>query len=194
MAIGWSLDRLTPRRAVGLVVGLVGAAGIIVARLGFSTEAEAAALMLALIAPFSIALGNVVRSRYWPAGAQPLDIAPGMLLFAAAELGLIMFARPQAATSVSSAASRILATHVVVSAVFYALYFRLQHLAGPVYLSQIGYVGTVFAMPLAVLVFGERVTSVMLASVALVIAGVFLVRPRPARPRSSGHPIPGGVQ
>lgn len=129
-----------------------------------------------------------------------------MLLLAAAELGLILFAQPDAVAATSWPAARILAIQVVVSAVFYALYFRLQHLAGPVYLSQIGYVGTAFALPIAVLVFGDRVTPAMIAGVALVILGVFLVRPAtnakakqrsPVSPGPSevvGPPHAGGVQ
>lgn len=176
VAIGWGLERLFLRRALGLLLGLAGAVGIIVARLGFNTESEAAALLLALVAPVSIALGNVFRSRYWPSGAGPLDIAPGMLLMAAAELSLLLLAQPNA-RAVPAEALSILASQVAVSALFYALYFRLQHIAGPVYLSQIGYIATAFALPIAVIVFGDRVPAGMLAGAALVVVGIVLVRP-----------------
>lgn len=193
VAIGWGMDRLSPRRALGLLLGLAGAVGVIVARLGFSSEAEAATLLLALLAPVSIAFGNVIRSRYWPEGAGPLDIAPGMLLLAAAELSLLLLAQP-AAGAAPAAALPILASQVAVSAIFYALYFRLQHIAGPVYLSQIGYVATAFALPMAVLVFGDRVTVGMLAGAVLVIAGVVLVRPtgalQPAAASERPRPVP----
>ena len=43
----------------------------------------------------------------------------------------------------------MLAALTAVSAAFYALYFRLQYVAGPVYLSQIGYIGTAFGIVLA---------------------------------------------
>lgn len=186
VAIGWGLDRLAALRLVGLVLGLGGAALVIIARLGFSTEAETAALLLALIAPFSIAFGNVLRSRYWPTGAGPLDIAPGMLLAAAAELGLLLLARPTAA-SAPAAAWPALAALVAVAAVFYALYFRLQHVAGPVYLSQIGYVATGFALPIAAITFGERITPGMLVGAALIVVGVLLVRP--SRPADTTVPV-----
>lgn len=189
VAIGWGMDRLLPRRAIGLLLGLVGATGVIVARLGFSNEAEAATLLLALLAPVSIAFGNVIRSRYWPRDAGPLDIAPGMLLLAAVELGLLLLARPEA-RAVPGAALPVLASLAAVSAIFYALYFRLQHIAGPVYLSQIGYVATAFALPMAVLIFGDHVTTGMVAGAALVIFGVILVRPTVTRqPASTPEPL-----
>lgn len=178
VAIGWGIDRLAPRRALGLGLGMIGAATLVVARLGFSTDAESAALLVALIAPVSIALGNVLRSRFWPAGALPLDIAPGLLLAAAAQLGLVLLAKPEAAPPLPPGMEvDLLAAQAVVSAAYYALYFRLQHMAGPVYLSQIGYVATGFALPFSVLLLGERVSLPMLAGLGLVVVGIVLVRP-----------------
>jgi drug/metabolite transporter (DMT)-like permease len=177
VAIFWSMDHFAPRRGFGLLLGLMGAATIIVARLGFSTQQETAAILLVLIAPLSTAFGNVIRSRFWPKGAQPLDIAPGMLLFAAFELCLVLPFQLQAITPLSASALQILAIQVVVSAAFYLFYFRLQHVAGPVYLSQIGYVGTLVAVPISLLLFAEKVTLPMLVGVALVVCGIFLVRP-----------------
>ncbi len=60
----------------------------------------------------------------------------------------------------------------------YVLYFQLQRVAGPVYLSQIGYVAAGFGVAIAVAVFAETVTLAMLAGLALIAGGVFLVTPR----------------
>lgn len=189
VALGWGLDKLQPRRALGLVAGFCGAAVVVFARLGFSTDAEAAALLLALAAPVCIALGNVVRSRYWPRGAEPLDIAPGLLLFAAAELALLGVSRIGDLSAPSGDAAWILTAQAAISSVFYALYFRLQHIAGPVYLSQIGYVATAFALPIAVVVFGDKITPAMFAGVALIFVGVFLVRPARPSPASAAETL-----
>ena len=37
-------------------------------------------VLAALCVPVFLALGNIYRARYWPAGASPLSLAPGMLL------------------------------------------------------------------------------------------------------------------
>lgn len=177
-AIGWGLDRLSGRRAFGVLLGLIGAMVVVGARRGFSTPEETTWLLLGLIAPVSIAFGNVLRSRFWPQGAEPLDLAPGMLLFAGLQIGIVLTALSP--TSIGAGwvgAGGLLALQVVVSSLFYALYFRLQHVAGPVYLSQIGYVGTAFGLPIAILAFGDRVTPQMLVGGVLVVGGVLLTRP-----------------
>lgn len=176
VALGWGLDRLSGLRALGVVLGLVGALIVIVARLGFSHPGQTVWIVLALAAPVSIALGNVVRSRFWPAGASPGALAPALLLAAGLQLGGALLMQPVAA-SPPAGSGGLLLLQVLVSSLFYHLYFRLQHLAGPVYLSQIGYVAAGFGLPLAAIFFAERITSPMLGGVAFVVLGVLLVKP-----------------
>ncbi|WP_297794475.1 hypothetical protein [uncultured Marinobacter sp.] len=38
------------------------------------------ALMLGLLIPLSLAIGNIYRTTHWPRGASPEQLAPGMLL------------------------------------------------------------------------------------------------------------------
>jgi len=188
IAMGWGMDKLKSQRALGLALGLTGALIVVLTRFGFSTSGEGTWLLLSLVAPVSIAFGNVLRSRYWPQGASPLEVGSALLLAAGAQLGLalaFMDAGPMLDGSHAGALALLLAT----STLFYGLYFRLQHIAGPVYLSQIGFVGGALGLPLGVVMFAEQITVPMLAGIALVLAGVLLVRPAPtaAAYRSPGE-------
>jgi drug/metabolite transporter (DMT)-like permease len=112
----------------------------------------------------------------WPKDASPLDLAPGTLLTSA--LLLLPVAVPQLdgqTPGLATAAGQVLSGLIASSALFYALFFRLQKTAGPVYLSQIGYVGTGFGVAIAIAMFGDPVSAGMLLGIGLIIGGVLLV-------------------
>jgi drug/metabolite transporter (DMT)-like permease len=176
LALAIGMERLRASRAVGVLFGLVGAATLASAKAN-GGAVDPFWIFAALTGPVFITLGNIYRTLKWPAGASALSLAPGMLLGGSALLlpflaaiGATFFpARQDAATS------WILVAQVAIFTATYALYFVLQRLAGPVYLSQIGSVGAVFGAALAVLVLGEPASARLLAAGGLILFGVFLV-------------------
>ncbi len=68
----------------------------------------------------------------------------------------------------------LLLIEVAVFAVLYLLYFVLQKLAGPVYLSQIGTVAALSGTSFAVFVLGESAPANLALAAGLVIIGTFL--------------------
>jgi drug/metabolite transporter (DMT)-like permease len=176
LALTVHLERFSRLRAFGLAVGLVGTAVVVLARLDFSTPGERIWILVALAIPASVAIGNILRTMLWPKDASPLDLAPGTLLTSA--LLLLPVAVPQLegqAPGLATAAGQVLSSLIASSALFYALFFRLQKTAGPVYLSQIGYVGTGFGVAIAIAMFGDPVSAGMLLGIGLIIGGVLLV-------------------
>jgi drug/metabolite transporter (DMT)-like permease len=178
LALTVRLERLSGPRAVGLAVGLAGSAVVVVARLDFSTPGERLWILLAMAIPASVALGNILRTLLWPKGASALALAPGTLLTSALlllPLTLSQNGLPVPVPGLATAAGLVLSSLIAASALFYGLYFRLQKAAGPVYLSQIGYVGTGFGVAIAVAVFADPVSAGMLLGIALIVAGILLV-------------------
>jgi drug/metabolite transporter (DMT)-like permease len=55
------------------------------------------------------------------------------------------------------------------------MFMRLQQAAGPVYVSQVGYVGTAVGLASGALVFGETYTIWVWAACAVIVAGVLIV-------------------
>lgn len=180
LAILCRLDAPSWLRITGLVAGCIGTMLVVADMIAAAGDAPLFWLLGALAMPLLVAVGNVYRTLYWPGDAAPMALAAGMLIAAALWLLPVLLLIPPAAFSAGTlgAAEAILATQVAVSSVMYWLYFRLQRAAGPVYLSQIGYVAAGFGVVLALIVFGERISLPMLAGMVLIVVGVVLVTPR----------------
>ena len=105
-----------------------------------------------------LAFGNVFRSRYWPKDATLNQLA-GLMLMVGALVTLPFAIWWDGVTSVAYLTSgrlAIITTIAIVSFVVqYLAFFELQHIAGPVYLSQIGAVAAVFGTHIAVTVLIE---------------------------------------
>jgi drug/metabolite transporter (DMT)-like permease len=111
----------------------------------------------------------------WPVGASPLVLAAGMLLGAAAWIALgLVAASSFAGLATLTGAPFVVAAQIVVSAVTFVLFFRLQRVAGPVYLSQIGYVITATGLLSGMVLSGESYPLLVWLAVALIAAGVVL--------------------
>lgn len=177
LALGLGMERVAVARAWGVLLGLTGTIVLAVAKGQSLGGSERVWIGVALLSPISIAIGNIYRSRSWPAGASALSLAPGMLLGGA--LLLLPYAaltgQPLPVLSASGPQAGFLAAQAVLFAATYALYFILQRLAGPVYLSQIGSVGAVVGAGLAVAVLGEPVGTSLTVATLLILGGVVLI-------------------
>jgi drug/metabolite transporter (DMT)-like permease len=175
LALMLRLERFNRLRTLGVTLGLAGA--LIIASTKVAADGrELAWIVVALSAPLVIAAGNIYRTLNWPAGARPLALAPGMLL--AATLLLLVFmivTRIPFVPTVDRNGILLLATEIAVFSATYSLYFLLQKLAGPVYLSQIGSVAAVAGAALAVIALGETAAPVLGLAMIATLGGAFLV-------------------
>ncbi|MTJ82952.1 MAG: DMT family transporter [Telmatospirillum sp.] len=177
LALLLGMERIRAHRCLGILSGLGGAVLLALGK-GGAGSSSPVWVAAALTGPVFLAMGNIYRTRHWPAGARPLSLAPGMLTAGALLLlpmaGMVSFRPP----ALDGTAGGLLAAQTVVFAGAYAFHFILQKLAGPVYLSQIGSVGALLGAAFAVLVLGEAADPVLGAALALILAGVVLVNRR----------------
>lgn len=176
MALVGGLERLRAGRAAGVAFGVAGAAV-----LAFSKAAEPDAdlfwIAATLAAPVVIGAGNIYRTVRWPAGASSMALAPGMLLGAA----LLLFAAtpllpvPMAPPVGDGPAALLLAAQTLTFSAMYVLFFVLQRMAGPVYLSQIGAVGAAVGATIAILALGEAPPAALGWAAVLIAIGVGLL-------------------
>ncbi|OCK05876.1 MULTISPECIES: hypothetical protein [Thalassospira] len=82
----------------------------------------------------------------------------------------------------------IIGVQMAVASMMYICHFELQRVAGPVFLSQIGYVMALTSLAGGTLLLGETLRPELIVTLACVVAGTFLVRP--ARHRIVGHRQP----
>ncbi len=168
-------------RLVGIAVALAGVLAILLPKGALPEPGLLPWVLVAAAAPLALAAGNVYRTRAWPPGLSPVAAAAGMLAVQALALAPIAVAAeavvvPQ--VPLDAADGALLALAAIASGV-YVVSFALQRRAGPVMVSQMGYVITVATLLIGLTVFGERYSAWVWLAVALVFAGVYLVTRRP---------------
>ncbi|UGY09644.1 DMT family transporter [Phyllobacterium pellucidum] len=150
------LRRPSPLGLLGILVGFVGAVIVGFTRGQVGQPAEPLWVAIGLLIPVLLALGNVYRTVDWPAGADPTELAAGSHLMTALLLSpIILYLTGGFPVAPLRGIPWLVVAQVVASACMFALYFRLQAVGGPVYLSQIGYVGAAVALLAGTLFLGE---------------------------------------
>jgi drug/metabolite transporter (DMT)-like permease len=180
-----SLASLVNRRvpdvagAAGLGLGLLGALVIIAFR-GEGAPGQSTALgwvVVGLLIPAFLACGNIYRSLRWPDRADPLALAAATNIAAALMLFAAVFAAGEGWSGLRLVASvpMLIGAQVVATAIMLSMFFRLQQVGGPVYLSQIGYVAAAVGLVSGTLVLDEHYPPATWAGALVVVAGVALV-------------------
>ena len=132
-------------------------------------------VIIGLLIPVSLASGNIYRTFDWPADTGPIELAVGSHLAAAAMLlaGLLSLEGIGSFAHLSGMPLLVLAQIASASAMF-VFFFRLQEVGGPVYLSQIGYVGAAVGLIAGTLVLGERYQLLTWIGAVIITAGVLM--------------------
>ena len=142
----------------GIVVGLAGAGIIIFSRNTDFSGGAAEWLPLALLIPLFLGAGNVYRTMAWPFGASPRKLAAHTNLAAVPFFALLVYAQTGTVDVMPLAAiPGLVAMQLVVSTIMFLMFFRLQQVGGPTYLSQIGYVAAAVGVAVGVFYFGEPI-------------------------------------
>jgi drug/metabolite transporter (DMT)-like permease len=167
------LRRPTLLGSVGIAVGFLGAILIVQSKGEIGRPAEPLWLGLAIVVPVALAVGNIYRTVDWPPGADGLELAAGTNLASALVLGLVGPALLGTFPVEGVLNVPLLAfAQVAASAVMFVMFFRLQAVGGPVYLSQIGYVGAAVGLASGSLMLGERYGGLTWSGGAVIAAGV----------------------
>jgi drug/metabolite transporter (DMT)-like permease len=159
----------------GIAVGLAGALIIILSRNTDFRTASDVWILAALLIPVFLGIGNVYRTMAWPQGASPHKLAsltnlaavPLLLLVAAAQTGTINLA-PLASIP------GLAILQIAISTLMFLMFFRLQQIGGPTYLSQIGYVAAAVGVVIGVAYLGETYPASVWIGAGVVAAGIAL--------------------
>ncbi len=159
----------------GIAIGFFGALLVALSRGGLVQPAPLAWVLAALLIPVSLATGNIYRTLDWPKDAGPIELAVGSNAMAALFLFvLLLISGGGAAISKLASVPVLTVIQMATAAGMFAVFFRLQAVGGPVYLSQIGYVAAAVGLLAGVAAFGEHYQLLTWAGVALITAGVAL--------------------
>lgn len=160
---------------LGILIGFAGAVMLTVSRGVGTPDASLALSLLAFLIPVTLALGNIYRTVDWPEGVAPLTLAAFSNLAAALVLAVLAFAwYGQSPIEGLWALPQITVLQALGATAMFAIFYRLQIVGGPVYLSQVGYVAAAVGLFSGVIFMGERYALVTWIGAAVIAIGVFL--------------------
>jgi drug/metabolite transporter (DMT)-like permease len=170
----WLGERVNRRRAVGLVLGVVGV-GILV---GWSAVAMTRDTMLSvaamLVATCCYALSGIYTKKQL-SGVPAPTLALGQQVGAAAWLVLPALWQLPNAHPTRLAVTALLGLAVLSTSLAYILYFHLIASVGPTNTTTVTYLIPLFGTLWGTLFLGEPITAGMLIGLALILASVLLV-------------------
>lgn len=167
------MERFNPLRALGVILALTGA-GVLAANKLNTPNASIFWIATAFCGPVLLAIGNLYRSLRWPSNASPRALAPGMLVAATLQLGLLgLLPNLSIAVSLENLpALLIIGLQACIFAAQFQILFILQKAGGPVLLSLLGSTAALFAVPIAIFVQGEPTPEGLALGALLIALGV----------------------
>lgn len=177
-------DRLRATRILGLALGFGGILLLLAPQADLPMGLSLVFVPVALLAPFCYASEVNVVARFGTYGLDPLQVlAAASVLAMAVTLPLALWSgqwiNPLPPYDLADLA---LVGNSVVHAAVYATYVWLAGRAGSVFTAQVAYLVTGFGVVWSMLLLQESYSGFLWASLALMMAGIFLVQPKPAMP------------
>lgn len=177
------VERLVPRRALGVGFGAAGVLFVVGPEASLPNPAAAAFVFVALIAPFCYGLEGNVIARLAPPDLDAIETLFLASLLGAAIIGPVAYAGgfwaplPLWHPAAFGAVEQALIGASLLHAAAYSGYIWLVGRAGPVFTSQIAYVVTLLSVLASMAFLGERYSLWIWAAVACMLAGLWFVRP-----------------
>lgn len=177
IALAARQERFQALRAGGIGLGLVGTLFILVPRQSLPSPDMAPWVALGLLTPFLYGVTAVIISRFMPRETDSMTLATGFLGVATAFFLCILLASGQAQLPLPPVwpGSYMILWLGVSSSAAYVLYFQIIRMAGPVYLSQVGYLVVSVGVLAGMLIFGERHSLWVWLGIGLMVGGLTLV-------------------
>ncbi len=169
------LQRATLLGIAGIGVGFVGALTVALTRGEASQPADPVWVAIGFLIPLCLAIGNIYRGLDWPKDAGHLELSAGSNIAAAFILVAASYLMVGGFPVLDLTTLPILTfAQFVVAALLYALFFRLQEVGGPVYLSQIGYVAAAVGLFSGTLLLGESYSVATWLGAIVICVGIAL--------------------
>jgi len=177
IALAARQERFQAVRAVGIGLGLVGTFVILLPANSLPDAGMAPWVALGLLTPFLYGVTAVIIGRFMPRETDAMTLATGFLGVATVFFLAILLASGggQVPWPPVWPASHMVLWLGISSSAAYVLYFQIIRMAGPVYLSQVGYLVVSIGVLAGMAVFGERHSLWVWLGIGLMVGGLTLV-------------------
>ncbi len=174
-------ERFAWARLLGLVLGLTGVLIIVAPEASLPERAMIAFVPIALIAPVFYAMEGNIVARWGTAGLNPLEVLCGASIAGTVMAMPLAFATGSYINPIMvwGAPEWALLASSLIHVVVYTTYVWLVGRAGPLFAVQVSYLVTGFGVLWAILLLGESYSGWVWTAMLVILAGVFLVQPRP---------------
>ncbi|WCN39637.1 DMT family transporter [Aneurinibacillus uraniidurans] len=185
VAWGWMKEKLTLRKWIGIIIGIVGVT-ILVGWSSISLTLEViAAVGLSILSTVSYGFGGVYAKKVF-VGVPPLSVAVGQQIGASVLLlPFTLFNLPTSMASLTSAAIfSVVGVAIFCTALAYPLFFYLITSAGPTKTQSVTLLIPLFGMIWGVIFLDEKITVGMITGLIVILGSIFLIydiRPRPTK-------------
>lgn len=152
----FKLEKFNSKRIFGLLLGLIG--GLVILWPPGSPSINIW-MMIAMLAPLFLSCANIYRTLAWPPNAQPMVLAC-LIMFGAAvillPMTIIIDGLYTYFPDINEVGTWSIAGVTITMAIMYSLNMKLQKVAGPVYLSQVGYIAIPVGFLISAYIFSEK--------------------------------------
>ena len=178
VALAWRIERFEPRAVAGLVLGLAGVLLIVGPDTSLPDPAMTSWVLVAMLTPVLYASQNILSAKLRPTDTSSLAAALGMVTAGSLMSLPVMLAssgfRPLFSDGITPG-DLAMVGQMLITCLAYMLYFEITKRAGPVFVSQVGYVVNIFGLGWGWVVFAEVPSPWIWAAIATVFTGVWLV-------------------
>ena len=155
----------------GIMLGLIGALTITVGRNKNLDTNGSVWIIVALLIPIFLGIGNVYRTLAWPKGAAP-DVLAAYTNLAAVPSLVTIFVFTGFDLAPLASLGVLIVLQIAVSTIMFLMFFRLQQIGGPTYLSQIGYVAAAVGLFIGATFMGEIYLPLVWIGAGVVALGI----------------------
>ena len=169
----WEVKKPNQLGLLGIAIGFLGAIIVTLTRGEVNQPAGFIWVIIGLCIPVSLAIGNVYRTVAWPINGKPLELATGSNLMAAFVLLIVVIFVSDVTRILDLFSIKDIALiQVVGSVAMFSIFFRLQQVGGPTYLSQIGYIAAGVALLSGTLFLNESYSIITWVGASIILIGI----------------------
>ncbi len=188
IALALRIEQFGPRRAGGVLLGLIGVAVLVLAEGSLPSPELLPRALLAIVTPALWAATNVFAETARPKEGNAIALAMGAVYVAAAASLVLALGSGSFHTIWDgfSAEDWVILGYGMVTVATYILYYTVDQDRRAVYLAQVGYIVTLTGVGWGAWFFGERASVWLGLSILMVFAGVALVNYSRSKAREAG--------